>query len=90
MSYRKKNDGAAEDRTSSKKNNLIITIIITLVAGGPLVELVYKADNPDDRAKLDRRINELEKTVNTLEHQALMCTPKYAIKEEDPFEDIWP
>lgn len=69
-----------------------VTITISIAVFGPtFLDMVAPPSYiDDDKHSLIHRIDDLEKTVHNLENQALMCTPKYAIKEEDPFLDIWP
>lgn len=100
MSESKKDDGVQklQLRIANKKGYVIVITAITMLFGGPIVDVVVTSSNPDvSRDSLINRVDDLEDTVKVLEHkslilknQALMCSPRYAIKDEDPFEDIWP
>lgn len=91
MSEGKKDDGVQKLRIAGPKGYALAAALITIILGDNIVDVVITTTAPDvSRDALITRVDDLEKTVHRLEHQALMCSPNYAIKDEDPFEDIWP
>lgn len=96
MSKRQEDDGIPDNKLAGAKGYAAVVAFITLVFGGPIVDVVVETTDRR-RDVLDQRVEDLEKTVYLMEkgllNTDLMCSSSMRLvstTEDVDDEDVSP